>query len=88
MRSRPKGAEARAAYEEILRCSPAYVPALNNLAGLLADSPDEIERARQLAEQARSLAPDEAAIADTLGWILYQQGNFTRASALLPDRSV
>lgn len=80
-----RGAEARAAYEEILQRAPAYVPALNNLAGLLADSPDEIERARQLAEQARSLAPEEAAIADTLGWVLYQQGNFTRASALLHE---
>jgi tetratricopeptide (TPR) repeat protein len=76
-------AEARAAYEEILRRAPDYVAALNNLAGLLAESPAELDRARQLAEQARALAPDEAAIADTLGWILLQQGNATRAGALL-----
>jgi Tfp pilus assembly protein PilF len=79
-------AAARLIYEEVLERNPKLVPALNNLAGILADGSDEeIVRAQALAEQARWLAPDERAVADTLGWILYRQDSFKRAQAMLAE---
>ncbi len=51
--------------------------ALNNLAWLYMESGDE--RAVATAERALALAPDNADIADTLGWILVQDGQAERA---------
>ena len=38
-----------------------------------------------MAEQARQLQPDNAYIADTLGWILYRRGDYARALRLLGE---
>ncbi len=78
--------EARKCYEEILKREREFVPALNNLASLLSEVPGEdLANASRLAELARFLKPDEAAIADTLGWILFKQGDFKRAHSLLGE---
>jgi Flp pilus assembly protein TadD len=45
---------------------------LNNLANILSSQGDK--RALELAERAHRLAPRDAAVQDTLGWILVQQG--------------
>lgn len=85
-RNAGRNAEARECYEEILKRDREYVPALNNLAAMLAESPGEdLVKARRLAELARSLKRDEPAIADTLGWILFKQGDFKRAHAMLGE---
>ncbi|HSI23342.1 MAG TPA: XrtA/PEP-CTERM system TPR-repeat protein PrsT [Methylophilaceae bacterium] len=68
-------------YQIILRLNPNYVPALNNLAWLLHQQNDA--RALGYAEQANKLKPDNAAILDTLGWILVEQGNVARGLPLL-----
>lgn len=68
-------------YRIILRLNPNYVPALNNLAWLLHQQNDA--RALGYAEQAYKLKPDNAAIQDTLGWILVEQGNVARGLPLL-----
>ena len=68
-------------YQTILRHDPNYVPALNNLAWHLHKENDP--RALGYAEQAYKLKPDNAAIQDTLGWILVEQGNVTRGLPLL-----
>ena len=54
---------------------------LNNLAWLYMEIGDE--RAIATAEQALALAPDNADIADTLGWILVQSGEADRAIGLI-----
>lgn len=78
--------ELRNCYEEILKRNPNFAPALNNLASILAESPgDELARAHQLAQQARALKSNDPVIADTLGWILYKQGEFRRAHSLLAE---
>ena len=60
-----KQAQAAAAYEEVLERNANDVVALNNLAALLLDGePDEAVRK---ARQALALAPDNPAVADTLG---------------------
>jgi Tfp pilus assembly protein PilF len=38
--------------------------------------PDE---ASKLAQRAAELAPDNAAVQDTLGWVYYRKGNYTTA---------
>ncbi|WP_240339374.1 tetratricopeptide repeat protein [Marinobacter sp. BW6] len=59
-------------YEELLEVAPQNVVALNNLAWIYHEKGDG--RAIDLARQAFELNPDNAAIADTYGWILLQGG--------------
>ena len=63
---------ARAAYEQVLRLEGDDAAVLNNLANILASQGHK--RALELAERAHRLAPRDAAVQDTLGWILVQQG--------------
>ncbi|MCS7089713.1 MAG: tetratricopeptide repeat protein [Verrucomicrobiota bacterium] len=76
---------ARKVYERILEIQPRYAPALNNLAWLLAEYLDELDRAYELARQAVDLRPDEPASSDTLGWILFKRGEYNRALPLLQE---
>jgi len=69
-------------YEAILQRNPKDVVALNNLANFYFTQGDA--KALDLAERAYALAPDSPAVADTLGWILVQQGtDATRGRELL-----
>ena len=51
--------------------------AMNNLAWLLADAPDarpeDLDRALELAQDAKELMPDDPNVADTLGWVMYRR---------------
>ena len=76
-------AAAEATYREMLKRSPDNPIALNNLAYLLARDPTGLDEALDLAERAHQRAPGNAAIADTLGWVLYQRGSLERAESLL-----
>jgi putative PEP-CTERM system TPR-repeat lipoprotein len=76
--------DARAAREQldaIIRQVPSDVAALNNLAWLLRDS--DAARAEQLALQARAIAPNNPAVADTLGMIYLGRGKTVEAVATL-----
>jgi putative PEP-CTERM system TPR-repeat lipoprotein len=72
---------AIASFELVLKQSPQQILALNNLAWLCQQQKDP--RALVYAEQAYKLAPDSAAVIDTLGWILVGQGKLQRALPLL-----
>lgn len=77
---------ACAIYREIVGRNPNSTAALNNLAEILAEGGgEELVEARSFAEQARNLAPNESAVADTLGWILYRQQAYKRAFGLLRE---
>ena len=78
-------AKAEASYARVLEINPRFAPAANNLAYLLADRGADMERALQLAQTAREVAPDEPHIADTLGWILYKRGVYQGALTLLKE---
>jgi tetratricopeptide (TPR) repeat protein len=68
---------AIARYQSLLDLDGSNVLALNNLAYLMAlDSPDE---ALKLAQQAVELAPDDAAVRDTMGWVYYRKGIYRSA---------
>ena len=55
---------------------------LNNLAYAMGQAGD-VDGALPLAEKALALAPDNASILDTAGWLALQQGNRERAADLL-----
>ena len=81
---------ARDQYESMLPTSDPVV--LNNLAWIYMQEDDP--KALETAERANRLAPDNADIEDTLGWILVQQGdveqglNYLRSSASMrPDNA-
>lgn len=62
-------ARAVASYERAIELAPANAAALNNLAYLLAETTDELDRAMTLAQRAVRALPSDANVADTLGWI-------------------
>jgi tetratricopeptide (TPR) repeat protein len=70
--------EAKASYEEVLRLDESQPEAKNNLAWLLANaespSEKELDRALQLAQDAKEALPGNPSVTDTLGWIMYKKG--------------
>ena len=68
-------------YRAVLEVDGSNLFALNNLAYSLATTdPDE---ALKLAQRATELAPDNAAVQDTLGWVYYRKGNYNMALTYL-----
>jgi tetratricopeptide (TPR) repeat protein len=77
--------KAAETYEKLLSKSPDFAPALNNLAFLYAERLNQLDKASELAHKARKLQSANPAIADTLGWILYKQGDYQQALPLLQE---
>ena len=78
-------AKAREAYERILALRPDSPGAQNNLAYLYAERLNEPDKAYEHARKARVSQPENPAIADTLGWVLYKRGEYQQAAALLRE---
>jgi len=57
--------------------------ALNALGYTLADHSRNLARARELIERAYAAAPKNAAILDSLGWVLFRQGHSVEAETYL-----
>jgi putative PEP-CTERM system TPR-repeat lipoprotein len=73
--------EAMRHYRSVLAIDGSNLMALNNLAYILAPSqPDE---ALKFAQHAAELAPDNASIADTLGWVYYRKSVYGMAATYL-----
>jgi tetratricopeptide (TPR) repeat protein len=75
--------QAAEAYEKALSLAPQFPLALNNLAYLYSENLGKLDRAYELAAKAHQLAPDSPQTTDTLGWIIYQRGDYRRALDLL-----
>lgn len=73
--------QAARQYEDILAVQPKHVPSLNNLAWLLHELKDP--RALDTARKAHELAPNMAAVSDTLGWILVERGRVDEGLPIL-----
>lgn len=73
--------DASARFARVLQFEPDNVVALNNLAWLLRN--EDSAKALQYIEKAAELEPDNASVFDTLGVVLLQQGNTTRALRVL-----
>ena len=79
--------KSRENFEKLLTIDPNSVPALNNLAFIFAEKLNDLNRAAELAQKARSLVPSNPSVTDTLGWILYKQGKYQEAADLLAESS-
>ncbi len=67
-------AKAIDAYEKSISLNGDLAVAKNNLAYLLTESGGDLDRALELAQQAKEQLPDDANAADTLGWVLLRRG--------------
>ncbi|WP_368855689.1 tetratricopeptide repeat protein, partial [Acinetobacter baumannii] len=63
---------AEADLRKILVTDPENVPALNALGYTLADRTGRLQEALELIDRARVAEPDNAAIVDSYGWVLYR----------------
>ena len=76
-------AGARTDYERLLQRNPNDVEVLNNLAQVANRQGDTA--ALGYAERAYQLANSNAAVLDTIGWVLVRQGQLERGTSLLRD---
>lgn len=72
-------------YETAIKYEPNLGEAKNNLAYIYAESGDKLDRALDLAQEAKALMPDNPNTADTLGWVLYRRGVPTAAIGYLKE---
>lgn len=68
-----------AAYERVLKIDPANALANNNYAYSLSERNIHLEKAQGMVESALKSEPKNPSYLDTMGWILYQRGNFQKA---------
>ena len=77
--------KAKAAYERAVEIDPDLAPAKNNLAYLLAERGENLDRALDLAQEAKAMLPENPNTADTLGWVLYKKGIASAAIGYLQE---
>jgi tetratricopeptide (TPR) repeat protein len=80
---------------KLIQLRPDYAHAYNALGYTLADRGERLTEARELIEKALSLAPDDAFIMDSMGWVLYKLGDskdaveqLQRAYTIRPDAEI
>jgi tetratricopeptide (TPR) repeat protein len=80
--------QARALYEAALKVKDEPI-AKNNLAWILANtegvSAEELDRAMQLAQDAKEARPEMHAFADTLGYVMLKKGRSSAAISLFKE---
>jgi tetratricopeptide (TPR) repeat protein len=84
-----------ASLRKVIALKPDYAHAYNALGYSLADRSLRLPEARDLIEKALKLAPEDSFIIDSLGWVLYRQGDLegalvqlTRAYKGRPDAEI
>jgi tetratricopeptide (TPR) repeat protein len=80
---------------KLIALRPDHAHAHNALGYTLADRNERLDEARQLIETALRLSPEDPFIMDSMGWVLYRQGQIPqgleylkRAHALRPDPEI
>ncbi len=68
-----------AAYERALQIDPNNALANNNYAYSLSERNLQLDRAQTMIENALKSEPKNPSYLDTMGWILYQRGNYKQA---------
>lgn len=63
----------------VLAAQPDNVDALNALGYILADKTVQLDEAYRLVSRALALRPEDPAIMDSMGWVLYRQGKLDEA---------
>jgi tetratricopeptide (TPR) repeat protein len=64
---------------KLIKLRPDHAHAYNALGYTLADRNERLTEAHQFIEQALKLAPDDAFIMDSMGWVLYRMGRHREA---------
>ena len=67
----------------LIELRPDNPMSYNALGYMYADRNERLEEARQLIEKALALAPDDGAILDSMGWVLFRQGDLRGALSYL-----
>ena len=67
----------------LLEKDPDHADALNALGYTLADRNERLDEAFAYIARALKLRPDSAAILDSMGWVLYRQGDLSGATSYL-----
>ncbi len=78
-----KSDEMEKLLRQLIAAKPDYHHAYNALGYSLADRNERLPEAKQLIEKAVSLAPGDAYIQDSLGWVEFRLGNTARALTIL-----
>ncbi|MCB0419558.1 MAG: tetratricopeptide repeat protein [Bdellovibrionales bacterium] len=65
--------------KRVVAIDDEHVQALNFLAYTYAELGENLEEAKSLAEKALSLSPNDGYILDTMGWVLFKNGENTEA---------
>jgi len=68
---------------KLIQVRPDHAHAYNALGYSFAERNMRLQEARKLIEQALELAPDDYFIMDSLGWVLYREGNLKGAAEQL-----
>ncbi len=68
---------------KVIELEPTHAHALNALGYTLADETDRYTEAKQLIEKAYALLPNDSAIIDSMGWVLFKLGDYDNAKIYL-----
>lgn len=77
--------EAAPLYEQVLKAEPDNVMALNNYSFFLADQGNNLDLALSYAQKAKSKAPADPMIADTLGYIYLKKNLAPNAASIFNE---
>jgi tetratricopeptide (TPR) repeat protein len=72
-------------YEDAIKYGPGLAEAKNNLAYIYAEAGEKLDRALELAQEAKAALPDSHNAADTLGWVLFKRGVPSAAISYLKE---
>ncbi len=75
--------QAEADLRHVLRIEPDNTRALNALGYTLADRTDRYQEALDLIERAFKQTPEDPAVIDSMGWVMYRLGRLPEARAYL-----
>ena len=78
-----EAAEAERIYRFLINQEPDNPWHYNSLGFLLAEEGRDLDEAAETLEKALELAPDRPEILDSYGWVLYRQGRFAAALAMV-----
>ena len=79
--------KAKADFEHALQLSPDQPFVLNYLGYSLADMGHQLDEARRMIQTAAERRPNDGAITDSLGWVLFRQGH-TKDAVRTLERAV
>jgi tetratricopeptide (TPR) repeat protein len=68
---------------KVIKAKPDYAHAYNALGYSLADRNERLPEARKLIEKALELSPNDSFIIDSMGWVLYREGDLKGATRYL-----